>query len=260
MRRILRLVWLGTLLGTAPGCVWMSRLGTDEAGLPHGKTWFVGGAGSVGNVVGTFDVPRGLRAAHYKGAIEVFGWQSVVGGTLRDMLDRERNEGEARRLAADIQNYLDQHPGRRVNLIALSAGTGIATWALEALPPTYRVGTVVYLGSALSRDYDLSRALERISGRLHCFYSADDPLLRYGLPITGAVDRSSPVAAGLYGFARPSAADGPQQAGYARRLRNHPYRHEYADYGYFGWHADSTSPRFIEKVVAPLLNEHLEPD
>ncbi len=260
MRRILRLVGLGVFLGTVPGCVWMSRLGSDGAGQPHGQTWFIGGAGPVGNVVGTFDVPRGLRAARYRGAIEVFGWQCVVGGTLRDMLDRERGAGEARRLAADIQQYLDQFPGRRVNLIALSAGTGIATWALEALPPTHRVGTVVYLGSALSRDYDLSRALARIGGRLHCFYSADDPLLRYGVPLTGAVDRSSPVAAGLYGFARPSAADGPTQTVYARRLRNHPYRREYAEYGYFGWHADSTSPRFIEKVVAPLLNERLEPD
>lgn len=257
---MLGLVGLGVLLGTTSGCVWMSRLGSDEAGLPHGKTWFVGGAGSVGNVVGTFDVPKGLRAARYRGAIEVFGWQSVVGGTLRDMLDRERNEGEARRLAAAIQQYLDQYPGRRVNLIALSAGTGIATWALEALPPTHRVGTVVYLGSALSRDYDLSRALTNVRGRLHCFYSADDPLLRYGVPITGAVDRSSPIAAGLYGFARPPAAEGPALAVYVRRLRNHPYRREYAEYGYFGWHADSTSPRFIEKVVAPLLDERLEPD
>jgi pimeloyl-ACP methyl ester carboxylesterase len=237
----------------------MARLGTDEQGSQYGKTFFIGGAGPVGNFVGTTDVPKGLRAAKYRGAIEVFGWQAVIGGTLRDVIDRERNAEQARRLAETIQGYLDQHPDRRVNLIALSAGTGITTWALEALPEGYRVGTVVYLGSALSRAYDLSAALERIDGHLHCFYSAADPLLRYGLPMTGSVDRETAAgeAAGLYGFGTPPGADAETRRRYAQRLRNRPYRRDYAGYGYYGWHADSTSPRFVEKVIAPLLAERL---
>lgn len=247
------------LLGNG-GCVWMARFGTDAKGSQYGKTFFIGGAGTVGSFVGTTDVPKGLRAAKYRGAIEIFGWQAVFGGTLRDVIDRERNEEQACRLAKAIQDYLDEHPGRRVNLIALSAGTGITTWALEALPEGYRVGTVVYLGSALSRAYDLSTALERIDGHLYCFYSADDPLLRYGLPMTGSVDRETAAsgAAGIYGFGTPPDADADTGRRYAERLRNRPYRREYAKYGYYGWHADSTSPRFIAKVIAPLLAEQLE--
>jgi len=239
----------------------MSRLGTDERGHEYGKTFFVGGAGPVGNVVGTVDVPRGLRQAGYRGAIEVFAWQSVVGGTLRDLLDRSRNEGEGRRLAARIQEYLDQHPRGRVNIIALSAGTGIATWALEALPAKYHVGTVVYLGSALSQQYDLSAALSRIDGRLYVFFSPADPLLRFGLPITGSVDRQAGLesAAGLHGFVLPPGADEATRETYARRLRNRPYRPEYRQYGYYGFHADSTSPAFIQAVIAPLLSEPLDP-
>ncbi len=241
----------------ATGCTWMSYLGTDERGGELGRIYFIGGAGSIGNVVGTVDVPRGLRQAGYRGSIEVFGWQSVVGGTLRDLMDRTRNEREARRLARRIKAYLREYPGRRVDLIALSAGTGIATWALEALPARCRVGTVVYLGSAMSRDYDLSAALARVDGHLYCFYSARDPLLLYGLPITGAVDRESRLAgaAGLYGFSLPPEADEDTRRVYAEKLRARPYRSEYAEYGYYGLHADSTAPGFIAHVVYPLLSE-----
>lgn len=226
----------------------------------YGKTWFIGGAGAIGNVVGTFDVPKGLRDAKYRGAIEVFAWQSVVGGTLRDQMDRERNEGEARRLAEIIQDYMDRFPGRRVNVIALSAGTGIATWALEALPKRYQAGTVVYLGSSMSREYDLSNAMLRVAGHLYCFHSPSDPLLLLGLPITGSVDRetNSSGAAGLYGFVVPPKADAATQQVYDRRLRNQPYKSEYSAYGYLGLHADSTSPAFIQHIVAPLLAEPFE--
>jgi len=237
----------------------MSYLGTDTRGSEHGRTYFVGGAGGIGNAVGTVDVPKGLREARYKGSIEVFAWQAVLGGTLRDLVDRDRNEGQARRLAARIEEYMDAYPGRRVNIVALSAGTGIATWALEALPKERSVGTVVFLGSALSRNYDLSAAMQKIDGHLYCFYSADDPLLRYGLPITGSVDRKDgeTSAAGLYGFTLPAKADNAKRDWYRSKLRNRPYKSEYAAYGYYGLHADSTSPQFIAKVVYPLLCEEL---
>lgn len=246
---------LGILLSGTCGCTWMSYLGTDKHGSELGRTYFVGGAGSVGNVVGTVDVPRGLRQAGYRGSTEVFGWQSTVGGTLRDMLDRGRNEREARRLARRIQAYMDRYPGRRVNIIALSAGTGIAAWALEALPPKCHVGTVVFLGSSLSCQYDLSQALERVDGHLYVFYSDRDPLLKYGLLLTGSVDRETASAAGLKGFTAPSGAGHKTRHLYAEKLCLRPYEARYAEYGYYGLHADSTSPAFIARVVYPLLNE-----
>lgn len=251
----------GLLLAGLPGCTWMSYIGTDETGSELGRTYFVGGAGPIGHVVGTMDVPRGLRQGHYRGSIEVFAWQSVVGGTLRDQMDRTRNEDQARRLAQRIQDYLAEFPGRRVNLVALSAGTGVVAWALEALPPECRVGTVVFLGSSLSRPYDLTPALERLDGRLYCFYSSRDPILRYGVPVTGPVDRESGQAdaAGLYGFLLPPRAGDHTRNLYRQRLRNRPYKSAYAHYGYHGLHTDSTSPRFIAKVVVPLLHEPLSP-
>jgi len=255
MKPVLSLPLAALLVACSSGCTWLSYFGTTEEGHTRGKVFFVGGAGPVGNVVGTFDVPRGLRAAGYPGAIETFGWQSVVGGTLRDQMDRNRNRSEARRLARRIQAYLDSHPGRSVHIVALSAGTGIATWALEALPSGYSVHTVVYLSSSLSCEYDLTEALRRIRNRLHVFYSERDPVLRYMAPVAGSVDREmfSQSIVGLRGVVIPARASPTVRGLYELRVRNHPYDEKYAQYGYFGFHADSTSAAFIEHVVAPLL-------
>jgi len=236
------------------GCTWISYLGTDPTGSEFGRTYYVGGAGPFGNV-GTIDVPKGLRQAGYRGSIEVFAWQSVVGGTLRDQIDRSRNEEQARRLARRIQAYTRRYPGRPVNLIALSAGTGIVTWALENLPDRVHVNTVVFLASSLSRNYDLTRALRHVDNKLYCFYSPDDPILRYAVPIAGSVDRErfSPEVAGLLGFVLPHNASEETTRLYDTRVQNMPYRRHYARYGYRGRHTDTTSVEFIQYVVAPLL-------
>jgi pimeloyl-ACP methyl ester carboxylesterase len=245
---------IGGALAALSGCTWISYLGTDPTGSEFGRTYYVGGAGPFGHV-GTIDVPNGLRQAGYRGSVEVFAWQSVVGGTLRDQIDRSRNEEQARRLARRIQAYLRRYPGRPVNLIALSAGTGIVTWALENLPDRVHVNTVVFLASSLSRNYDLTRALRHVDNKLYCFYSADDPILRYAVPIAGSVDRErfSPEVAGLLGFVLPPNASEETARLYDTRVQNMPYRRHYARYGYRGRHTDTTSVEFIQYVVAPLL-------
>lgn len=255
MSRPHRIIIHTFLLAALPGCALLSRLGTDPAGAAYGRIYFVGGAGGVGNVVGTWDVPRGLREAGYRGSIEVFAWQSPIGDAVVDQFARGRNQQEARRLAARIRAYQQEYPGRRVHLIAISAGTGIVAWALEGLPPDTPVGTVVFLSSSLSGEYDLTDVLQRAHGMLYHFYSPADPLLRFGLPITGTVDRELGFerAAGLIGFRLPPGADEHTEALYVERLRNQPHRAEYTPYGYFGGHADSTAPRFIAHFVAPLL-------
>jgi len=240
--------------------MFIPRLGTDRTGHEYGQTYYVGGAGPFGNI-GTIDVPKGLRRAGYKGAIEVFGWQSILGGTLRDQIDRERNEEQARLLAERIQQYLDEHPGRPVHIVALSAGTGIVTWALEMLPEGCRVGNVVFLSSSLSRGYDLAAALKHIDGRLSNFHSSRDPVLRYGVAITGSIDRESfsPSAAGLHGFSLPLDADEDVRQLYKLRLRNRPYQSSWARYGYRGYHTDNTTVEFVRHVVAPLVVQALAP-
>ncbi len=259
-RRLVAWATLALALFGSGGCTFISYLGTDERNLHLGKTFYLGGAGTFGHV-GTIDVPKGLREAGYRGAIEVFGWQSFVGGTLRDQMDKWRNEGQARRLANRIQEYLDEYPGRRVNIIALSAGTGIVAWALEDLPEKYHVGTVVFMGSSLSRRYDLVTALSHVDDALYNFYSTQDRILRYGIPIAGSVDREfeGPSVAGLYGFAPPNGGGAQVRKLYDRKVRNMPWRRLYARYGYEGGHTDSTSRAFIARFVAPLTLRPIQP-
>ncbi|MBN2445705.1 MAG: hypothetical protein JXO22_03210 [Phycisphaerae bacterium] len=243
------------LLGTGSGCTMLTRFANDPGGAEFGKTFYVGGAGPVGLVVGTESVPRGLRQAGYLGAIEVYGWQSWVGGTLRDQMDAYRNRREASRLADRITAYCDQHPGRPVNIIALSAGTGVVSWALAALPADVSVQSVVFLGSSLSREYDLAPSLAHVSGYLWSFYSPTDPILRYAVPITGSVDREFVWGgvAGLYGFAPPEDASNDVRALYKERLRNLPWRQAYARAGYEGRHTDGVKAEFVAAHMYPLL-------
>lgn len=245
---------LAALTGGTSGCTWMSYLGSSDVGLEHGKTFFIGGAGPVGQAVGTMSVPRGLRTGGWPGAVEVFAWQSVVGGTLRDQVDRGRNLKQAERLARRIQDYQEQYPGRPVNIVALSGGTGVATWALEALPENCRVHAVVFLASSLSQRYDLSAAVRHIDTRLYAFNSQTDSVLRVAVPMTGPIDRDTrPVAAGLYGFALPPGAGAETRELYRARVSNIRYRTEYALYGHRGGHTGATSRVFVQYVVTPLL-------
>ncbi|MGD8451321.1 MAG: hypothetical protein PVJ57_05830 [Phycisphaerae bacterium] len=236
------------------GCTWITYLGTDATGSEHGRTYYVGGAGPFGHI-GTIDVPHGLRQAGYEGSLEVFGWQGLIPSHLRDQIDRSRNEEQAHRLAQRVEAYLRHHPACPVNIIALSAGTGITTWALENLPDELQVNNVVFLGSSMSRDYDLRPALRHVRGRLYNFYSPDDPVLLHAVPITGSVDRRTRGinVAGLFGFAAPTGEDTPVAEVYGPRLRNMPYRKHYRDYGYDGMHTDGTSAAFVEHILAPLL-------
>lgn len=245
------------LLGASAGCNQFSRFGGDPSGAAFGKVFYVGGAGPVGNMVGARSVAEGLRRGGYVGAIEPVAWQSVLGGTLRDQMDIARNREQARRLADKICDYHDAYPGRRVHLIGLSAGTGIIAWAAEELPPGYRIDHVVFLGSSMAREYDLTPLLSKIDGQLWNFYSTSDPILRYAVPITGSVDRSarSVSLAGLFGFAPPRLAEHDARSLYRDKLRNMGWRTYYRQFGYHGRHTDSVKPAFVAEIIEPLLDQ-----
>lgn len=238
----------------ATGCAWLVRRASlmgqtgDER---HGITFYVGGAGPVGHV-GSIDVPRGLQEAGYSGLVEVFTWQGV--SHARDQIDLHNNRLSAADLASRIRAYMRRYPGRSVNLIALSAGTGITTFALEYLPEKYHVDNVVFLGCSLSADYDLTRALKRIGGRLYVVHSPEDRILKNVVWYSGTVDRASAMegVAGLVGFRLPRHV-GPDSKTQYEKLRNIPYRSEFAKTGYEGGHIDSTSRAFIREYVAGVI-------
>lgn len=216
-----------------------------------GLTYYLGGAGPIGNV-GSLDVPGGLLDAGYKGAVEVYTWQSLT--HAGDQINLSRNRAKAAELAAEIKRYRRKYPEQKINIIALSAGTGIAAFALEYLPEGIQIDHAVFLGCSLSSRYDLTRALRRIRGGLYVVYSEFDPILKNVVWYTGTVDRSSAEdgVAGLEGFRLPEHKGPDTERQYAK-LHNVPYRYEFYDYGYEGRHTDSTRREFIREFIAPVI-------
>jgi len=236
--------------GCAPVVKYIAE--AEQTGEPgEGITYYVGGAGPIGNV-GSWDVPRGLADAGHTGLVEVYTWQGM--SHAGDQINLGRNREKAAELATRIKRYRRQYPDEPVNIIALSAGTGIATFALEFLPEGAGINRVIFLGCSLSSRFDMTRALRRITGGLYVLHSPRDRILRNVVWYTGTVDRSSAAngVAGLEGLRLPLRIGSDTKAQY-EKLHNVPYRAEFASAGYDGGHTDSTGRAFVRGFLAGVL-------
>jgi len=124
--------------------------------------------------------------------------------------------------------------------------------AIESLPDRYKLNNVVFLGCSLSSRYDLTGMLRHLRGSLYVYTSRSDLVLSRILPITGTVDRTQDVAAGLYGFVAPAEVNEEGRRLYAK-LVHIPWRREFIKYGYFGQHIDTVGYRFIRHEVAQRI-------
>jgi hypothetical protein len=224
-----------TVLGLAwPGCV--SGFGPRAR---YGVTFYCPGAGVD---MGDIGVRKGLEEAGYRGQVIRMTWSLSFNPAIDQTVHILAEQG-AKRLAGYIQEYEDEYPGREVNIVALSAGTGVAVWSLEALKPQYKVNNVVLLASSLSHDYDVSRALHRVKGRIYNYYSPNDAVLALPMKVAGTIDRKFfTEGAGEVGLDVPDGDEG--------RVVNIEWRPEFERYGYYGGHFDGTNPRFVSAEIA----------
>jgi pimeloyl-ACP methyl ester carboxylesterase len=235
-RRLAGIVAILLVAGVA-GCA-----GLEDERASLGKTYYIDGAGNWG--FGVTEVARALDEAGYKGSVEAFLWTTSFNPAI-DQVNRPAAHLRAAGLSDKIRGYLKTYPDNDVHIISLSAGTGVGTWAVEALPKGYRIKNMVLLGSSLSSTYDMTRAFEHIKGRVYVFYSSYDPILSGPVRILGTIDGSTEDAAGLVGL--------HPRAGYKGRVVNIPWRPEYAEYGWAGGHTDCTSEPFVQRFVAPYI-------
>ncbi len=219
-----------------------AALGCNDPADKMGKIYYLDGAGNWG--FGVSEVPQGLRTAGYKGSVEVFIWTSSFNPAI-DQVNIGANRLRAALLTGKIEDYIRQNPDQEVNLIALSAGTGIATWAVEALSSEYKVDNMVLLGSSLSFDYDMTRALSHMKGKIFVYYSPHDEILTTSAAALGTVDRKFVDGAGLQGL-HPKGRKHP-------RIVNIGWTSRYSRLGWTGAHTDGTSPAFIAHEVAPRI-------
>jgi pimeloyl-ACP methyl ester carboxylesterase len=218
------------------GC---SRTFTDKAA--NGITFFCPGVGNTDFAY--LPVRRGLEQAGYQGEIDAFVWTLTF-------LPLDQALGPIAKLrAADlsriIDDYIEQYPEGKVNLIGLSAGSGIALWAAERLDDGHKVDNIVLLSSSLSHDYDVGRALRHVRGKIYVYYSKEDGVLGVPMKLVGTIDGKR--------FTDAAGAVGLTSRKHAGRIVNIPWTAEYLKYGYAGGHMDSTQESFIAAVVAPHI-------
>ena len=195
---------------------------------------------------------KGLRAGGYEGKAEVRDWTGRL-GPISALWAHARQRSEAHRIAGQLRKLRSQGRGAPVVLVAHSAGAGVAVAALEELPPGVQVDELVLLAPALSRSYDLTRALRHVRGRADVFYSERDTLvLAFGTFLFGTVDGVHGEAAGHGGFIKPQGAS----AAAYWRLVAHPYSSDRRLRGDDGGHHGVLGSGMAAWLVAPLLPGH----
>ncbi len=211
----------------------------DRTAERFGKTFYLDGAGNWG--FGSASVPKGLKEAGYKGDVEIYVWTTSF-NPLIDQLNiiGARLKGEA--LSKRITEYRKRFPNNKINMIALSAGTGVAVWGVEGLEGDTRIDNLILLGSSLSHDYDVRKALSHMNGKIYVYHSPHDAVLG-GVRVIGTIDGKRGVdSVGLVGLTPPR--------GLENRVVNIAWNKGYMAAGWTGAHTDTTSERFVRQFIA----------
>lgn len=245
------------------GCAARTHLSADLA-PPHESAdradsadqviFYVDGAGGGGPITdGTPYVRQGFTLAGFRGEFRPFAWQTGFGALADEVASVSYKRRAGERLAAEILTAIEA--GRsQISVVATSAGTAVAIYALEALPDGAGVDSVALLSSAVSAEYDLVEALRRVERRLIVFRNERDSLLRSLIPLVGSADRKDvgDRVAGIYGFVLPEDTDEARRAAY-RKVEFIDWETDLRDVDHSGGHTDCKNPRFISRVIAPRL-------
>ncbi len=204
-----------------------------------GKTFYLDGAGNWG--FGSADVPQGLQQAGYCGDVELYVWTMSL-NPLVDQLNIPGAKLRAVVLARKIEEYHNKFPDNRINIIALSAGTGVATWAIENLRHGTKINNLVLLGSSLSHDYDMRKALKNMQGDIYAYHSPHDSVLET-VKIVGTIDgKRGTDSIGLVGLEAPR--------GMEDRVNNIAWNRSWLRLGWAGSHTDCTNRKFVRYEIA----------
>lgn len=222
----------------------------------NGYIFYLDGAGG-GSAIKDYGkcVEAGLRNAGFKGDFYSFPWQTGLGTAIdqTSSVDYKRKKGAE--LAKIMYQYIDEHPGTPVSVIALSAGTAVAVYALEEMPSKYHIDSAVLLGSSVSAHYDLTKALRRIENKLTVYTSEKDAVLGILVPLAGTADRSNcgACSAGLHGFHLPPNIGDEARGLYSAKVDNIRWEPTFAIAANYGGHTDAVNENFVRDFVAPIV-------
>jgi hypothetical protein len=195
-------------------------------------------------------VNRGIKEGGFDGTIVTYDWTENDPG-MDALVAWPRNQKEAKIVSEKIAKQRAAMPAdAKFYLLGHSGGTGIAIWALEDLPDNVTVNTVVLMSPAVSPNYDLTRALKHVTGKVYVFSSLTDVIvLGVGTTLFGTIDGVKTDAAGRVGFHQPPQADPAQY----KKLVPMPYDTSWFKYGDVGDHIGGMRESFGKNVLAPLI-------
>lgn len=192
-------------------------------------------------------VHRGITEGGFRGWFITYRWHTGRGTIADQVSSVEYKRRHGRDLAERIAATRAANPNEPIHVVAYSAGTAIAVFALEALPVGVKVDDVVLIASSLSSAYDARKALRRVRGRLSVYVSPFDAVLSIFVPILGTADRRfcGRRILGLRGF--------DADFGNAVKVRVIPWCWRFSLNRHFGGHTGAVNWRFIRAHVARLL-------
>lgn len=198
------------------------------------------------------DPYRALRDAGVSSAIEFHDWTPLF-GTFDNLMSYERNRHDAARVAVHIAQYAREHPAAPIDLIGYSGGGGMAVMVAEAIPEDVAIRNILLVQPAISREYDLSRALRPVRGKLVNFYAPSDWfILGAGTSTFGTMDRKFGPSAGKDGFVVERAVP---RAELRPHFEQRCWKWDDLAIGHAGTHASIISYAWNRRVVAPYLHD-----
>ncbi len=236
MPRVIGLAIIASV-GLLSGCT------TDfTSAARNGMVFYCPGAGNWD--LGDTGLRDGLARAGFKGQVASVTW-SVLANPAIDQTLRLNARLAGTQVARKIEEFIDKYPEQPVSLIGLSAGTGVAMWALEDMKPGYQVDNVVLLASSLNYTFDAGQAVKAVRGKIYVYYSPNDAVLAGPMKIFGTIDGAyAATGVGEVGLKSPRGKE---------KIVNIGYKSSFASYGYFGGHTDGLAPRFVERVLSAHL-------
>ena len=228
---------------------WVSR--SQEPDQPDVRllVWVLDGAGDLRGCSNALTSAIGAD-----GPVEmvVFPWSHGYRRLYRDQTDMAHARLQGARLARAILDRKAQEPGRRVVVVAHSAGCAVALAATDLLPID-AVDRVLLLAPSVSTGYDIRPTLWSAKEGVDVFCSRKDWVaLGFVVRVIGTTDNFwSGAAAGRWGF-QPKGPYALRDVEVAR-LRQHFWSPEIAWTGHTGGHHGVNTQGFIQTYLIPLM-------
>ena len=212
----------------------------------HGIVFVAGGCGDIG--LTAFNLDRVIVKAGLPLRVTPVDWST--GDIIEDILNKDDRQRAGQALAECVLAYRKAHPGRKVYLVSHSAGAGVILAATQALPAD-SVDRIVLLAPGVPSDSDLRRALTVSRGGIDNFYNRTDEYLKVWAALHSVLGGRPVRAAGDIGFLPMTAT--PADAELYSKLRQYPYRVEWAEIGHHGSHFGVARRVFLSHAVVPLF-------